>query len=185
MISPGDILEFWFEQSGPKAWFSKSDAFDADIRARFESLTLDLAAEVSAAKPHNWETEPDSALALVIALDQFPRNMYRGTKAMFAYDELALCVAKRSVEAGHDYKCSQERRQFFYMPYMHSESLADQTRCVELVEARLSSENTLHHAKMHRRTIERFGRFPHRNEILGRASLPEEIAYLKEGGYAP
>jgi len=185
MIAPRDILDFWFEQSGPKTWFTKSDAFDADIRGRFESLTLDLAADASSDKTHKWEAQPDSALALVIALDQFPRNMYRGTKAMFAYDDLSLAAAKRAVEVGHDYKCPQEQRQFFYMPYMHSESLADQTRCVELVEARLSSESTLHHAKMHRRTIERFGRFPHRNEILGRASLPEEIAFLKEGGYAP
>lgn len=185
MIAPEDILIFWFEDAGPKKWFAKSDAFDADMRARFESLTLDLAADLSLGKPHEWETEPNHALALIIALDQFPRNMYRGTKAMFAYDELVLRVAKRAVEAGHDYKCPQNQRQFFYMPYMHSETLVDQNRCVELVEARLSSENTLHHAKMHRRTIERFGRFPHRNEILGLASLPEEIAYLKEGGYAP
>lgn len=185
MIAPNDILKFWFEQSGPKKWFAKSDAFDADIRARFESSTLDLAADLASENAHKWEADPNSALALVIALDQFPRNMYRGTKAMFAYDELSLSAAKRAVEAGHDYKCPQAQRQFFFMPYMHSESLADQTRCVELVEARLSSENTLHHAKMHRRTIERFGRFPHRNDVLGRESLPEEIAYLKEGGYAP
>jgi len=180
-----DILTFWFKQAGPKTWFSKSDAFDSLVRTTFETQAVELAANLSGRKPRALEETPDGSLALIIALDQFPRNMYRDTKAMFAWDDLALTAAKRAVEKGFDFKISQDRRAFIYMPYMHSENLSDQDLCVTLCDGRLTDENTLRHAKAHRTVIERFGRFPHRNKILGRDSTAAEIEFLKSGGYAP
>lgn len=185
MKTADDILTFWFETAGAEMWYKKSDAFDALIRAEFENTALELAGALSRSAPHSWEDRADGALALIIALDQFPRNMYRGTRAAFAWDALALNAAKRLVEKNHDLKIAQDRRAFIYMPYMHSEALADQDACVALVDQRLESENTLHHAREHRKVIARFGRFPHRNEILGRPSTAEEKKFLENGGYAP
>ena len=185
MSTSDNILQFWFEDAGPKKWYQKSDAFDAEIRARFEDMSMELAAKLSRKPPHDWEQSPDSTLALIIALDQFPRNMYRGTKAAFAWDALSLATAKRLVARNHDLKIAQERRAFVYMPYMHSEELADQDSCVALVDQRLDDSNTLHHAREHRKVIDRFGRFPHRNEILGRTSTAQETKFLESGGYAP
>lgn len=184
-MSAADILSFWFDEIPRALWFNATDAFDADIRARFEMTALGLASAVSQTKPHEWEDSPDWALALIIALDQFPRNMYRGTRAAFAWDALSLSVAKRLCADNRDLKIAQERRAFVYMPFMHSEDLDDQKRCVALVDSRLDDSSTLHHAKEHCRVIERFGRFPHRNDIVGRDSTKEEIAFLKSGGYAP
>lgn len=124
-------------------------------------------------------------MALIIALDQFPRNIYRGTKAAFAFDEAALQHAKVMTDKGWDLKIDQSRRAFVYMPFMHTEDITAQDNCVRLMDARLDNANNLHHAKEHRKVIERFGRFPHRNAILGRESTAEEIAFLKSGGYAP
>jgi len=121
-----DILSFWFDRAGPKKWYQKSDSFDALIRTEFEETALQLAGDLSRGAPHDWEDDSDSHLALIIALDQFPRNMYRGTQAAFAWDPLALNVAKRLVAKNHDLKISQDRRAFAYMPYMHSENLIDQ-----------------------------------------------------------
>lgn len=185
MDSARRILEFWFTESGPKRWFKQSDAFDADIRRAFEALAITLAGHVGKTVPHEWEETPEGTLALIIALDQFPRNMYRSTKAAFAWDALALGLSIRAVGKGFDLKTPQERRSFLYMPFMHAEDLAMQKRCVELVDSRLDDTNTLHHAKEHCRVIERFGRFPHRNEILERASTPEERSFLTNGGYTP
>lgn len=185
MTKADDILKFWFETAGPKRWFSKSDAFDSDVRGRFETVSIDLAAYLTRHKTHPWEADAPGALALIVALDQFPRNMYRGTKAMFAWDGLSLSAAKRAVDTGHDYKTDQSRRAFIYMPYMHSEHAEDQQRCVDLCDARLTDESTLRHAKAHYTVIERFGRFPHRNPVLGRESTAEETQFLESGGYAP
>ena len=185
MKTPQDILEFWFTEAGPKKWYQKSDDFDALIRRQFEDTAVELAGTLSRKVPHDWEAQTDSALALIIALDQFPRNMYRGTKAAFAWDALALGAARRLTATNQDLKVPQDRRAFVYMPFMHSENLEDQDRCVALVDQRLESENTLHHAREHRKVIARFGRFPHRNETLGRASTAKENAFLKSGGYAP
>ena len=184
MARADDILTFWFDDAGPKKWYQKSDAFDAEIRAQFEAAAIDMAA-VKLKGAHSWEAEPDSTLALIIALDQFPRNMYRGTKASFAWDALSLSASKAMIDKGWDLKIPQERRAFAYMPFMHSENMADQDLCVTLIDSRLESASSLHHAKEHRKVIRKFGRFPHRNEILDRASTPEEIAFLKSGGYAP
>ena len=185
MVTPGDILAFWFEDSKKSNWFNATDAFDADIRHKFEASAIDIAGLLARHSPHHWEADPNSALALILMLDQFPRNMYRGTRAAFAWDPLALNIAKRMVEKNKGISIKQDRRAFIYMPYMHSESLDDQIHCVELVDARLDDASTLHHAQQHHRVIERFGRFPHRNLVLGRASTAEEIAFLNQGGYAP
>ncbi len=183
-VSHADITAFWFAEAGPKDWFKKSDAFDAMIRQRFEEAAIDIAASVSKA-PHLWEASPDSTLALIIVLDQFPRNMYRDTPAAFGWDAYALGVSERMIEKGWDLKIPQDRRSFAYMPFMHSERLSNQDRCVALMESRLDNETNVKHAVSHRNLIERFGRFPHRNAILGRASTPEEIEFLENGGYAP
>ncbi len=178
------ILSFWFTYAGPKKWYAKSDAFDAEIRAKFEALAIDLAASISSG-PHKWEGRPDSSLALIIALDQFPRNMYRDTPAAFAWDARALAASNRMIDKGWDLKIPQDRRAFIYMPLMHSEALEDHNRCVELIDSRLDNESSLHHAKAHRSVIEQFGRFPHRNVIIGRDSTEAEIQFLADGGYSP
>ncbi len=184
MVCSDDILDFWFEQSGPKKWYAKSDAFDADIRAKFEEFSISAAAKLKQSE-HSWQNEPASALALIIALDQFPRNMYRANKGAFAWDILALTCARIAVDRGHDLKTPQYQRQFFYMPYMHSEDLDIQDECVRLIDARLDSNSSLFHAKAHRKLIADFGRFPHRNEILGRENTNAERKFLSGGGYTP
>ena len=179
-MCPDDVLTFWFEEAGSKRWFQKSDAFDAEVRMRFEETVLSLATDSK-----EWEQNPDSSLALIIALDQFPRNIYRGTKAAFAFDHKALRCAQVMTDKGWDLKIDQSRRAFVYIPFMHSENMTAQNECVRLMDMRLDNANNLHHAKEHRKVIERFGRFPHRNEILGRESTAEEKAFLKTGGYSP
>jgi len=185
MKNPDDILSFWFEETPKKHWFQATSAFDADIRQRFEMTATQLAASLSAQKTHEWEAEVESSLALIIALDQFPRNMYRDTPGAFAWDSLALGAAERMTEKGWDLKIEQSRRAFIYMPFMHSEDMASQNKCVSLCDSRLEGDNTLHHAKEHRKLIERFGRFPHRNTILKRESTDEEKQFLAKGGYSP
>lgn len=180
IASPNDILGFWFDEAGPKKWYAQSDAFDAQVRRKFEETAITLAVDGA-----DWEDTPERHLALIIALDQFPRNMYRGTSAAFAWDGKASASAKRAVDKGWDVKTDQTRRAFIYMPFMHAEDLAVQNECVRLVDSRLNDASTLHHAKEHRKVIERFGRFPHRNDILGRASTAEEIHFLDKGGYSP
>jgi len=179
-VTPNDILTFWFQEAGPKRWFQQSDAFDAEVRLRFEETVLRLAIDAQ-----GWNESPDDSLALIIALDQFPRNIYRGNKAAFAFDDKALGHAEAMTDKGWDLKIDQSRRSFVYMPFMHAENMKAQNECVRLMDMRLDNANNLHHAKEHRKVIERFGRFPHRNEILGRESTPEEIAFLESGGYAP
>jgi len=177
-VSPNDILTFWFEEAGPKRWFQQSDAFDAEVRMRFEETVLSLATNVE-----SWDENPESTLALIVALDQFPRNIYRGTKAAYAFDDKAMSYAQAMTDKGWDLKIDQSRRAFVYMPFMHAESRMAQNECVRLMDMRLDDANNLHHAKEHRKVIKRFGRFPHRNEILGRQSTTEEKVFLKSGGY--
>ena len=183
-MSAREVLQFWFEEIPRKFHFNATPAFDAEIRHRFEDMAIEQAA-IAGRGSHPWESSPDTMLALVITLDQFPRNMYRGTSAMFEWDKILLPLVKKMVDRGDDLKIPLERRSFVYMPFMHSEALADQNQCVKLVDQRLSDENTLFHAKAHRKLIKNFGRFPHRNELLGRDSRQEEIQYLKDGGYKP
>ena len=184
MIRPHDILDFWFSDEAEERWFSSTPEFDAVIRERFEEAAVALAA---GRFPNPvWESFADDALALVIALDQFPRNMYRGTARAYAWDPMALGVAQRMVEREQDLALAADRRRFAYMPFMHAEDLAMQERCVELCGERLDDGGaTLGHAVTHRDIIARFGRFPHRNDELGRESTAEEIAFLQDGGFNP
>jgi uncharacterized protein (DUF924 family) len=171
------VLAFWRE-AGPAKWFKKDPAFDADFRHRF------LNGHEAAARGDldDWAGTADGALALLILLDQFPRNAFRGTERMFATDGKALEIARRAIAAGFDQQVDKELRNFFYLPLMHSESLPDQQRAVALTEALAGDEHRF--ALMHRDIIEKFGRFPHRNALLGRSTTREEQAFLDEGGFA-
>jgi uncharacterized protein (DUF924 family) len=160
-----------------KRWWVKDPAFDQAIRSRFESVH----AQVVAGQHEEWRADSRGALAYVIVLDQFSRNMFRGTPAMFATDVQALAAAKAAVAQGFDRAVPRAARSFFYLPYMHSEALADQDACVALYSAPGADAN-LEFAEKHRAIIRRFGRFPHRNAILGRPSTAEEIAFLGEPG---
>jgi uncharacterized protein (DUF924 family) len=191
-----EILDFWFVpqpgettgRSGTRGeivtrevWFRKDDAFDATIRAAF---ALPLAAGLAGAYGE-WCDEPRGCLARVVLLDQFTRNAFRGTPQAFAGDLRALATAKDAVERGDDRALAAAERWFLYMPFEHSESLADQDRAVELFEAlaaKTGLRDPLPWVIRHRDVIRRFGRFPHRNEILGRASTPEEVAFLEQPG---
>jgi uncharacterized protein (DUF924 family) len=177
MDLPQHVLDFWRE-AGPSRWFRKDDAFDAEFRARF------LGAHEAATRGDldAWARDPDGALALLLLLDQFPRNAFRGTARMYASDAKARAVARAAIEAGFDKDFEPDLRNFFYLPLMHSEDLADQDRAVEL--ARGIGGEPLRFALMHREIIEKFGRFPHRNEMLGRSTTPEERKYLADGGFA-
>jgi uncharacterized protein (DUF924 family) len=173
----GDVLRFWFDELGRKQWFVKDDAIDAAIRERFSAL-ID---ELSVSAIEDAVSSPDRALASVIALDQFPRNIYRATPRAFEYDDLARAIAKLAVALGLDHRISAERRVFLYLPFEHSEAIADQYRSVELISS-IGDEEYTRFAQAHCDVVARFGRFPHRNAILGRASSDEEIAFLDQPG---
>ncbi|WP_213285652.1 DUF924 family protein [Bradyrhizobium sp. sGM-13] len=178
-VAPADILAFW-RDAGPDRWYTRDDAFDAEVCRRFLSLWQRAAAgELS-----SWEKSDDGALALVIVLDQFPRNMFRGDARTYASDRLAREVAHRAVDRGVDARIDPALREFLYLPFMHSEHLGDQLRCIELSRAAGHTES-LKWAEHHADIIRRFGRFPHRNHLLGRATTPEEQAFLDEGGFSP
>jgi uncharacterized protein (DUF924 family) len=172
-----EIVEFW-RNAGPKAWFAKDEAFDEAIRARFEAAHL----AASRGEYADWAGAAEGALALVLLLDQFPRNLYRGSAHAFATDSLALSIAKSAVAAGHDQAMAIPLRLFFYMPFEHSEAATDQDRSVALITATGEADYT-RYAALHRDIIVRFGRFPHRNAVLGRRSTTEELAFLAEGGF--
>lgn len=184
-MTPDAVLSFWFDEAGPKRWFGGGPAFDAEVRRRFGKLAHDYRT-MRSVRDHAWLDEAGSALALVLILDQFPRNIWRGSNAAFSLDKLGLEAAHIMLGAGHDMALSQDRRPFAYMPFMHSESLRDQDLCVRLCEERLpAGEGTLRHARAHRDIIAKFGRFPYRNTVLGRADTPEEAAWLAADGYRP
>ena len=164
-----DVLRFWFEELTADDWFAVRKDLDDRIRKRFEALHTDL----SVAIPTEAFLEPDSALAATIVFDQFSRNIFRGTANAFASDRLAVAVAANALASKFD-----ERKHFLYMPFMHSENLADQKRCVALFEA--LGGNGVKYAVEHRDIIERFGRFPHRNRVLGRETTEEERAFLAD-----
>jgi uncharacterized protein (DUF924 family) len=175
--SPAAIVAFWRE-AGPDRWFKKDSAFDNEIKQRFLA-TYEAAA---AGKLTNWESSADGALALLILLDQFPRNMFRGETRPFATDALARAVASRAILNGFD-GASPDLRGFFYLPFQHSENLADQERGVTLYKA-IGDEDGLKWAEIHADIIRKFGRFPHRNAVLGRVTTPEEQKFLDDGGFA-
>lgn len=177
-----DIIAFW-RAAGPRRWFAKDADFDAQIRMQFESLHF----AASRGENIDWAQTPEGALALLILLDQFPRNLFRGSAHAFATDPLARSIAGRAIDAGFDQKVSAELRPFFYLPFTHSERLEDQARGValsEALEAATGDKGALKWAILHRDIIVRFGRFPHRNAELGRTTTPEEQAFLDEGGFA-
>ncbi|MEJ8835875.1 DUF924 family protein [Ramlibacter sp. AN1133] len=174
---PHEVLRFW-EDAGPRRWFKPDADFDARFREGF--LAAHEAAAAGAMDP--WLASAEGALALVLLLDQFPRNAFRGTARMYATDAKARAAADLAIRAGFDRTVPQELRQFFYLPFMHSEQLADLDRCVTLNE-QVGGES-LRYARHHRDIVARFGRFPHRNAILGRPSTPDEERFLGEGGFA-
>ncbi len=173
-----EVLSFWLG-AGPEAWYKQSDDFDAEITQRFATLWEQGAA---GALDEIWATNPKGALALIILLDQFPRNMFRGEARAFHSDARALSVACYGIDRGWDKKTDTPERQFFYMPFMHSERLTDQDHCVRLFKERMPGDNVLH-ARVHREIIRRYSRFPYRNDALGRKTTAAEQAFLDEGGY--
>ena len=174
---PADLLAFW-KAAGPAKWFAKDDAFDAELRARFgPSLTKADAGDLVA-----WKHAPDAALALVILLDQVPRNIFRNDARAFERDGEALRVADGALARGFDFEIDPDLRSFFYLPFMHAEELAAQERCVALMNAWGGADN-LKYSEIHLDIIARFGRFPHRNAALSRTTTPEEQAFLDAGGF--
>lgn len=172
-----EIVSFWGE-AGPEKWFEQDESFDQAIRLRFLP-TCDAAANGELAV---WEESAEGALALVLLLDQFPRNMFRGDARAFATDALARAVADRALARGFDQATDLTLRPFFYLPFMHSEALIDQDRSVRLYEA-LGDAEQLRYAREHRDVVQRFGRFPHRNSALGRDTTPAEQAFLQADGF--
>jgi uncharacterized protein (DUF924 family) len=175
---PAALLAFW-KAAGPEKWFAKDDAFDAALRARFGAWLRDADDGALAA----WEQTPDAALALVLLLDQVPRNIFRNDARAFERDAEALRVADAALMNGFDFKVDPDLRSFFYVPFMHAEYLAAQERCVALMAAWGGADN-VKYAEIHRDIIARFGRFPHRNAVLARTTTAEEQAFLDEGGFA-
>jgi uncharacterized protein (DUF924 family) len=178
-VAPAAVLAFW-RDAGPDRWYKRDDDFDAGVRGRY----LGLWQRAAAGELASWEIRDDGALALVIVLDQFPRNMFRGSADTYASDALARDVARRAIDRDADTRIDPALREFFYLPFMHSEQLSDQIRCIGLLRQAGLAESAKwaeHHADI----IRRFGRFPHRNGILGRATSPDEQTFLDEGGFAP
>ena len=173
MPSPQDILDFWYAPEMRSSWFNSTPELDTQIRARFEpTWEAAVRGELDA-----WLGSPAGCLALAIILDQFPLNMFRDTAKSFSSEGQAIGVAKQALEKGFDQHIDPAQLAFLYMPLMHSEDLADQDLSVELFAA-AGLDNNLRFAQHHREIVRRFGRFPHRNAILGRTSTPQEIAYL-------
>ena len=181
-----EVLRFWFGEGADygksrKAWFKKDPEFDSEIRSRF----LALCQEAASGALEAWRDQPGDCLALVIALDQFPRNLFRGDAKAFASDERALNAARHAVEAGFDADMLPVERQFLYLPFEHSESLEDQWRAIALFGPLAPWPETADvflYAVRHWEIVRRFGRFPHRNAVLGRSSTPEELEFLQQPG---
>ena len=177
LVTAAEMVAFW-RQAGPSLWFTKDADFDRRFREAF------LAAHEAAARGDldGWLAKPEGALALLLLLDQFPRNAFRDTPRMYATDAAARRIATAAVDAGRDQHMPKELRTFFYLPFAHSEYLADQERCVALCRHLGPPDSTS--SERHRDIVRRFGRFPHRNSMLGRSITPEEQAFLDQGGYA-
>jgi uncharacterized protein (DUF924 family) len=174
-IAPSDVVAFW-KEAGPSRWYKKDAAFDAEFRTRFETAHLAAARR----ELDDWIGTPEGALALLILLDQYPRNSFRDTAHAFATDPLARRFSRQAVAAGYLTAFEPDLRQFLVMPLMHSEDLADQDALLPLVQ---DMPETLKYAVLHRDIIVRFGRFPHRNAGLGRETTSEEQAFLDGGGF--
>ena len=183
-----EVLDFWFGKpedddygKSKKAWFVKNSEFDRQVR----SLFLSVYQQAAANQLDEWQSSPDSCLALIIVLDQFPRNMFRNQSQAFATDELALAIAKYAVSHQYDRQLLPVQRWFVYLPFEHSENLADQLTCVNLflsIKDDPETATTLDYVYRHLEIIKEFGRFPHRNAILGRQSTQEELKFLQQPG---
>jgi len=192
------VLQLWFgdlaedgtvDAAHSQRWWKKDPDFDAEIRNRFAGLL----ASAASGDLDSWQADPRSALAFVILCDQLSRNMYRDTADAFAFDAIALKASRAALEAGHDQKLPDLQAYFLFMPFMHSERLGDQRECIRLFEERAEQAapgsrvremlaNGAHYGRRHMEIIERFGRFPHRNQVLGRESTAEEVAFLAQPG---
>ncbi|MCF7700014.1 DUF924 family protein [Loktanella sp. M215] len=181
MKTAQDVLSFWLDEVAPADWYRQDDALDAKIRETFAE-TWERAADGHLGL---WLTCPSEALAYIILTDQFPRNMFRGSSEAFSTDPLARAAAKMAVDRDWDLRIDPPARQFFYLPLMHSENLADQDRAVRLFHARMPDDgaDNLDHARAHRAVIRNFGRFPHRNEALSRPTTAAEQTFMQDGGY--
>ncbi|MEM9270270.1 MAG: DUF924 family protein [Pseudomonadota bacterium] len=179
MRDPKAVLKFWFEELTPQDWYTGGDALDNEIRTLFQQDWED----VSRRENSKWICRAKERLAYLLLLDQFPRNMFRGTAKAFSTDRKAVTFAKSAIARKQDIQIKGDARQFMYMPLMHSESLQDQELSVRLFLAWEPKGRNLPHALAHRDIIREFGRFPARNEALGRTSSAKEIAYLESGGY--
>jgi uncharacterized protein (DUF924 family) len=177
VATPEEVLTFWFEDCSWEDWFTKSDAFDATLRARFAANH----AAAAAGDLDGWAETPAGRLALLIVLDQFSRNLHRDDARAFAQDEAALVVARRALAAGDHARAPAEHCLFLYLPFEHSETMADQKLCGALY-AGLGNAEWVDYAYRHEVIIARFGRFPHRNAVLGRESTPEELEFLTQPG---
>lgn len=181
MVTVDMVLEFWLEECSPADWYKVDPDFDKMIKDRFEQA-WESATDGSLGL---WLTHAKGALAYIILTDQLPRNMFRGTGDAFATDECALAAAKMAIERQWDMKIEEPARQFFYLPLMHAENLCDQDRAVRLIHSRMpaTGQNNAQHAQAHRNVIRDFGRFPYRNDALGRKTTQVEQAFLDAGGY--
>jgi len=181
MTTPEEVLTYWLDEVGPEGWYEASETLDADMRERFMTA-WEKAREGTYAL---WLTYPSGALAYVILMDQFPRNMFRGEGHAFATDRQAMAAAKAAIHRKWDMRIDEPVRQFFYLPLMHSENLCDQERCIRLIKERMpkTGAGNLLHARAHREVIRLFGRFPYRNTALGRVSTASERSFVENGGY--
>ncbi|PIE09933.1 MAG: hypothetical protein CSA72_09935 [Rhodobacterales bacterium] len=174
-----DVRAFWIDEVGPAGWYVQDTALDAEIRNRF----LPLWEQALDGGLCDWRMTPEGMLSYLILTDQFPRNMFRGDGRSFATDGLALCAAKWAVARGWDQQIDEPARQFFFLPMMHSEVQTDQDQAVRLFATRMTTGDNLRHARAHREVIRRFGRFPYRNDALGRAMRHGEQGFLDAGAY--
>ncbi|MGR3290915.1 MAG: DUF924 family protein [Paracoccaceae bacterium] len=181
MANPDDILAYWLDKTGSDGWYRGGADLDQEIRDRFEKTWF----ESQEGACGLWLTHASGTLAYIILADQFSRNMFRGTAQSFSSDRSARAAAKVAIARGWDMKIDEPARHFFYMPLAHSENLCDQDRCVRLMKERLpkTGELQLLHAKAHREIIREFGRFPFRNQALGRKTTGPETKFLNDGGY--
>lgn len=180
-MTPQDVLSFWLDDCSPKDWYSGGDELDQKIKDRF----MPAWQQASEGGLGMWLTCASETLAYIILLDQFSRNMFRGSPDAFALDPAARAAAKMAIKREWDMRIDEPARQFFYMPLSHSENQCDQDRAVRLFHTRMpeTGANNIDHARAHREIIRRYGRFPFRNEVLGRTSSPAELKFLSDGGY--
>ena len=181
MVTPEEVLAFWLDECSPADWYKNDPAFDALIHERFGAAWQ----EAIEGAYGLWLTYPSGTLAYIILTDQFPRNMFRGEGKAFATDKIARAAAKMAIDREWDLKIDEPARQFFYLPLMHAENLSDQDRAVRLIHTRMAEHGggNRDHACAHRAVIRDFGRFPYRNDALGRKTTPAEQVFLNEGGY--